>query len=234
MNPFEILEITPGATPDEIKAAYHRLAKKWHPDRFKGAEKAEAEDRFRMLADAFNMLKDSARRPEVVAHLAKDSESQSTASQETKREPAAERSVDDWFNDAKEAFESRDYSRALGLVHYTIRLDGNRADTFILLAKLLDVTGGDKRSLVRALENAIRINPKDVESRIRLADTFTDLGMQAKANRIREEVRKIAPKHKTFSKEAATSAKKVSSSTAQEDGLLGQLRGMIGRLFKKG
>jgi hypothetical protein len=33
MDPFAALELPPGATPDEIAAAYRRLAKRWHPDR---------------------------------------------------------------------------------------------------------------------------------------------------------------------------------------------------------
>jgi len=59
MNPYEVLEISAGASPDEIKAAYHGMAKKWHPDRYTGAAKAEAEQRFRMLAEAYSMLKDT-------------------------------------------------------------------------------------------------------------------------------------------------------------------------------
>lgn len=234
MNPFEILEIAPGATPDEIKAAYHRLAKQWHPDRFTGAEKVDAENRFRMLADAFNALKDSSRRSEAESRLAKAAVAPGPDAQESTRKPVAERSVDDWFKDALEAFEAKDYSRALGLIQYSIRLDGNRADTYLLLARLLEVTGGDKRTMVRALENAVRINPKDVESMIRLADTFQDLGMQAKAHRIREEARKIAPKHKLFSKTTASSTKAASTKAVQAEGLLSQLRGLIGRLSKKG
>src|SRR3954447_26887169 len=33
MDPFAALELPPGAPPDEIAAAYRRLAKRWHPDR---------------------------------------------------------------------------------------------------------------------------------------------------------------------------------------------------------
>ena len=47
MNPFDALEIHVGASAEEIKAAYHRLAKMWHPDRFTGAEKELAESKFR-------------------------------------------------------------------------------------------------------------------------------------------------------------------------------------------
>ena len=32
IDPYEALGINPGATPDEIKAAYHKRAKETHPD----------------------------------------------------------------------------------------------------------------------------------------------------------------------------------------------------------
>lgn len=234
MNPFETLEIAPGATPDEIKAAYHRLAKIWHPDRFVGAEKVEAENRFRKLAEAFNMLKDPARRLEMESRATKGDEPAGVPTATANQKPVAERSVEDWFKEAKEAFQAKDYSRALGLIHYTIRLDPNRAEAWVLMAQLLDLAGGDKRTKVRALENAIRINPKDVESMIHLAGTFQELGMQAKANRIREEARQLAPNHKIFRKVVASPAKGTSSKATQAEGILGQLRDLIGRLFKKG
>src|SRR4051794_9187228 len=40
MDPFDALEIPPGASPQEIGAAYRRLAKRWHPDRGGGAPAA--------------------------------------------------------------------------------------------------------------------------------------------------------------------------------------------------
>lgn len=228
MNPFEILEIAPGATPDEIKDAYHRLAKQWHPDRFSGAEKAAAEERFRNLSDAFNMLKDPNRRSEVDARA---QSSQAGAPKEAAK-PVAERSVEDWYQDAKEAMAAKDYSRAMGLVHYTIRLDPNHPEAYGLLAQLIEATHGDKRTLVKALENAIRLKPKDVESMIRLADTFQELGMQAKATRLREEAFKIAPTHKLFRKPAAP--KTQAKGSVPEGGLVAQFQELLGRFLRKG
>jgi hypothetical protein len=40
MDPFAALELPPGAPPQEIGAAYRRLAKRWHPDRGGGAAAA--------------------------------------------------------------------------------------------------------------------------------------------------------------------------------------------------
>ena len=33
MDPFAVLGVTPGASPEEVAAAYRELAKAWHPDR---------------------------------------------------------------------------------------------------------------------------------------------------------------------------------------------------------
>jgi hypothetical protein len=39
-DPFAVLGVTPGASADEVAAAYRRLAKRWHPDRAGGAQDA--------------------------------------------------------------------------------------------------------------------------------------------------------------------------------------------------
>lgn len=39
-DPFAVLGVTPGASGEEVAAAYRRLAKRWHPDRTRGEEAA--------------------------------------------------------------------------------------------------------------------------------------------------------------------------------------------------
>lgn len=246
MNPYEILEISPGASTDDIKAAYHRLAKKWHPDRFTGSEKEHAEHQFRQLAEAFNMLKDVGRREEHPG-ATQSNTTPPTSVRPTplvQQEPAPpktpmqERSAADWYEDAKRAFEEADYDRTLGLVLYCIRLDADKADHHVLLAKVLDATGGDKKQLVRALETAIRLNPKDVDSTIRLAEVFQSLAMYARATKLWETARNLAPNHKYFVAER----KKTTSKTAnQAAGMAEQLatlgeqgKALINRFLKRG
>jgi hypothetical protein len=40
MDPFSVLGVPPGASPEEVAAAYRALAKRWHPDRRGGADAA--------------------------------------------------------------------------------------------------------------------------------------------------------------------------------------------------
>ena len=53
---YEILEVAKGATAEEIKKAYRKVALKYHPDRNQG-DKA-AEDKFKEAAEAYEVLSD--------------------------------------------------------------------------------------------------------------------------------------------------------------------------------
>ncbi|CAM4865732.1 unnamed protein product [Rotaria socialis] len=55
---YEILEVTKTATEDEIKKAYRRLALKWHPDK-NLTNKAQAEEKFKLISEAYEVLSDS-------------------------------------------------------------------------------------------------------------------------------------------------------------------------------
>ena len=59
-DPYEVLGVGRGASKDEIKKAYRRLARKFHPDVNPGS--AEAEKRFKEIQAAYSVLSDEAKR----------------------------------------------------------------------------------------------------------------------------------------------------------------------------
>jgi molecular chaperone DnaJ len=61
-NYYDILGVSSTATPEEIKKAYRTLALKHHPDRNPGVR--EAEERFKELAGAYEILSDPEKRRE--------------------------------------------------------------------------------------------------------------------------------------------------------------------------
>src|ERR687885_734374 len=57
---YEVLGVSRSATEDQIKAAYRKLARKFHPDLNPG-DKA-AEERFKELQEAYDVLSDPEKR----------------------------------------------------------------------------------------------------------------------------------------------------------------------------
>ena len=52
-DPYKILEVDVGATPEEIKKAYRSLSLKWHPDK---NQEPEAHDKYINIAKAYDTL----------------------------------------------------------------------------------------------------------------------------------------------------------------------------------
>jgi curved DNA-binding protein len=59
---YEVLGVARNASEDEIKKAYTKLALKWHPDRHQGADRAEAEAKFKQVNEAKEVLLDPEKR----------------------------------------------------------------------------------------------------------------------------------------------------------------------------
>eukprot|EP00929_Paragymnodinium_shiwhaense_P057985 TRINITY_DN29044_c0_g1_i1.p1 TRINITY_DN29044_c0_g1~~TRINITY_DN29044_c0_g1_i1.p1 ORF type:complete len:247 (+),score=76.10 TRINITY_DN29044_c0_g1_i1:123-863(+) len=57
---YKTLEVAPGATEDELKKAYRRLALKWHPD--KNPDNEEATAKFQEISNAYAVLSDEKQR----------------------------------------------------------------------------------------------------------------------------------------------------------------------------
>jgi DnaJ-class molecular chaperone len=62
MDHYSVVGVNKNAAADEIKSAYRKLAKAYHPDRNPG--NAEAESRFKRIAEAYETLSDETLRAE--------------------------------------------------------------------------------------------------------------------------------------------------------------------------
>ena len=56
---YSVMGVARDATPDEIKRAYRRLARKYHPD---VSSEPDAEARFKQVGEAYEVLKDPEKR----------------------------------------------------------------------------------------------------------------------------------------------------------------------------
>src|SRR3954453_12373935 len=63
---YDTLGVKKGATADEIKKAYRKLAAQYHPDKNPGD--ASAEDKFKEVQNAYDVLSDAEKRKQYDAY----------------------------------------------------------------------------------------------------------------------------------------------------------------------
>ena len=56
---YEVMGVAREATQDEVKRAYRKLARKYHPD---VSKESDAEERFKEVGEAYEVLKDTEKR----------------------------------------------------------------------------------------------------------------------------------------------------------------------------
>lgn len=57
MNPYSVLGVNPSATDEEVKAAYRKLVKKYHPDRYTDSKlKEEASEKLKEINAAYDEI----------------------------------------------------------------------------------------------------------------------------------------------------------------------------------
>jgi len=55
-NARKVLDVTETTTREEIKKTYKKLVRKWHPDKYKGEDRAYAEKKFMEIQEAYEIL----------------------------------------------------------------------------------------------------------------------------------------------------------------------------------
>ena len=82
---YAVLGVPQNSTEKQIRQRFLELAREKHPDRFRGTEKAKAEEDFQSITEAFNVLTDRERRRVLDTELARPTQSPQSTSKEAAR-----------------------------------------------------------------------------------------------------------------------------------------------------
>lgn len=179
MNPYEVLQIRLGASPDEVRNAYHQLARDWHPDKFTGAEKQAAEAKFRTIAEAYAAIKKGT------------VPSQGATIPPMPQETTQEKTPSDWLAEAKAALRNNQYDTAIAMSQYCFNYPQVASEARMVYAGVLEATGKDVKAKARAYEEVIRLNPDNAEAVVKLAELYQALNMPSRAASMRERAKAL-------------------------------------------
>ena len=99
---FAVLKLEVGASPADIRAAYHRESRVYHPDRYAAVDDAAFRERvgriYRRINEAYTVLRDDAKRKKYVADIAgpdREKKLRFTEADEAEMKDAAKKKIEE-------------------------------------------------------------------------------------------------------------------------------------------
>jgi len=167
-DPFQILGLKPGATEIEIKQAYRKLARQWHPDQFQDpGEKQKAEAKIKRINIAYSQLKDPNFEPESNGHNASASQPASGATVQKTSQAQRLARAQSYFRQAQTLEQAERYQDATKALTLAINLIPDYAEAYQYRAYLYDLRGFEflaakdqKKAKILGLEKRYRSAPQ--------------------------------------------------------------------------
>jgi CheY-like chemotaxis protein/curved DNA-binding protein CbpA len=153
-NHWEVLGVDRGADTARIRAAYHQLAKQYHPDRFTIAEaeaREIADQIFAMVSYAHQILTDDERRRKYEAELAAGTAA-SQAADKLAKVLAAERA----FGEGQLSLQRRQYAQAAEGFEQAVRLYEDEAEYHAFLGYALVMAGKTDPTTLSRIEKCLK------------------------------------------------------------------------------
>ena len=185
---YEVLEVPTVATGDEIKDAYHKLARQYHPDRFHQGDsslRAEIGSAFARVAQAYETLSDSGQRAAYDKKRTPAS-SAGTAKPEPKMEPGAPAAAEDSrakisFRRGMEALEQNKFDEAARLLAEAATLEPREGRYRAQYGRALTFLPNSRRIAESELKAAVAMEPNNSAFRVMLAELYQQVGLRRRA-----------------------------------------------------
>jgi len=177
---YEVLSVRPDATVDEIHTAYRALARTQHPDsQLDATKKAQAEERFGAITEAFNILTNEEKRREYDAALRSQSTGGSQSDSEAKQ----------YFRAGTTKLAEGSAADAVRLFKAAVHLDATQATYHAHLGKALQKTRAFGEA-TRSWEQATRLDPYNAKYFRMAGQCYEEAGMATRARRMYERALK--------------------------------------------
>jgi DnaJ-class molecular chaperone len=180
---YGLLGVGKDASEAEIRERFRAIARESHPDRAPRDRKAEAESKFQVLTEALNVLTSPEKR------RAYDFDRAASASAPPNEGDAI---AQNYVNQGIAAFKDRKYTEAAGNFQLAAHRDPKdvKAQHYLGLASS---RAGDMRAAVKAIENAIALEPHNGALLRDAGAIFRQAGLLTKAEKAYQEALRWDP-----------------------------------------
>jgi curved DNA-binding protein CbpA len=216
---YEVLGILRTARPEEIKRAYHSIARRLHPDRFRrdaaGEFVRQLDVSFARVTQAYEVLKDPSMRASYDLKLSPPAgaarSNQSGARAESERggqtggddvargtahdEPPSARNAEEKFTRGLEALRKGDYATARSLFGEAALVVPRQARYRAYYGRELARDRATRRQAEAELQAAVSLDEKNPSYRVMLAELYLEVGLRRRAEGELRRALDIAPGH---------------------------------------
>ena len=180
-NHYQILGVTEGSTTGEIKKAYFKLAKLYHPDRHFDLEmqdmKGKLETLFARTTEAYNTLSSQAARDEY--DLSRIKGAKKIEFEEDKADRTG--TATNQFNRGMKEYKAGNFWGALEAFGWAARLDPINANYFYYLGLTLLEMPRRRHEAEAAFKKAIEMEPSKADYHVALGELYLKSGLKARA-----------------------------------------------------
>jgi len=198
---YDVLGVQREISAPDLKTVYYQLARRYHPDRFRKTDAAllpQIESAFARITQAYDTLRDDQLRSSYDAKLAARKKAEQLADTAPKPstpvsqpEPVADGAAEPVMSAAqraetqfKEGFAALELGQkkaALGLFASAVRAVPNEPRYRAFYGQMLAGHEATRRAAEAELSAAIKLDPKNAEYRVMLAELYRDLGLKLRA-----------------------------------------------------
>lgn len=181
---YDTLGVERDAPDQEIRKAFRRLALKYHPDRFAGEQRADAEERFQGITEAFNVLSHAESREKYDKDISQGTDVKSMDAKEISRRLTGK---------GAQLMREGKMAEAVECLKTAVDHDDDNARAHYFYAQVIARISGKERDALRHVEKAVSLESGNATMKAEAAALSMAAGMKTRALRHAQQALRLDP-----------------------------------------